>query len=363
MPDIAYYAPLKSPWHPVPSGEREMARNLIGAIGGGWPNGKVRLVSELRSHVANGSAQDQDAMFASAEAEVDRLVSQLQDSDIALWVTYHNYYKAPDLLGPRVSAALGVPYVIIEASRAQSRLTGPWARFAAASEAACNAADVIFYVIELDAFALKRDRTQMQSLVHLRPFLPSDRLPDETTRQAGQILTVGMFRGRDKLGSYEIIAQTLPHLRGDSWHLSIAGDGPARQDVEALMAPFGDRVTFLGQLDRPALDAMYQQASVFLWPGYNEAYGLVYLEAQAAGVPAVAQDRDGVRDVVLPAAYPSPEDGPAALAQMLQALLDDPEAARTRGQAARRNVAARHLIGAARETFWQAVQPLIERQT
>ena len=338
-----------------------MARNLILAIGDGWPHGAVKLVSELRTHVPNGCATAQNTMFESADAEVDRLISELRCTNISLWVTYHNYYKAPDLLGPRVSAALGVPYVIIEASRAKSRLTGPWARFAAASEAACNAADVIYYVIELDAFALKRDRMDAQSLIHLRPFLPTDQLPAETKRHPGQILTVGMFRGRDKLGSYRIIAETLTHLRGDHWHLSIAGDGPARADVEALMAPFHDRVTFLGQLDRSALDTVYQQASVFLWPGYNEAYGLVYLEAQAAGVPAVAQERSGVRDVVLPANYPSPDDGPAALAQMLQTLLDDPVAACTQGQMARENVAEHHLIGPARNTFWQAAQPLIER--
>src|SRR5258708_24281091 len=44
-----------------------------------------------------------------------------------LWFTYHLYYKAPDWLGPAVSEALGIPYVIAEASYAPKRAHGPWA--------------------------------------------------------------------------------------------------------------------------------------------------------------------------------------------------------------------------------------------
>ncbi len=352
MADIAFYAPLKSPHHPVPSGEREMARNLIMAIGQGLPDGNVRLVSELRSHVADGDSEMQTALFAAAEAEAARILADPASRELALWVTYHNYYKSPDLLGPGVSTALGIPYVIVEASRARSRLTGPWARFAAAAEAASDAASVIYYVTELDLLTLSRDQTDAQTLVHLRPFLPVDTLPEETVRMPGRILTVGMFRGRDKLESYRIIAKTLALLDTDDWQLDIAGDGPVRTEVEALVAPFGNKVRFLGQLDRPALDAAYRSASVFLWPGYNEAYGMVYLEAQAAGVPVVAQDRDGVRDVVAPADYPAPDEGGAGLARMLQRLLDDPAYCLKRGLAARDHVAGRHLLGSASAQFW-----------
>ena len=95
------------------------------------------------------------------------------------------------------------------------------------------------------------------------------------------MLTVGMMRHGDKLASYQILSEALAHLTGD-WHLNIAGDGPARRQVEALMAPFGQRVRFLGLLDRKELQRVYQQSSLLAWPGVNEAYGMIYLEAQAA---------------------------------------------------------------------------------
>ena len=58
----------------------------------------------------------------------------------SLWFTYHVYYKAPDWLGPAVSAALGIPYVIAEASYAEKRAGGPWAiGHEAAAEAIAHA--------------------------------------------------------------------------------------------------------------------------------------------------------------------------------------------------------------------------------
>ncbi|MCV2888445.1 glycosyltransferase family 4 protein [Ruegeria aquimaris] len=357
MARIAFYAPMKSPLSPVPSGDREMARNLMRMIGA--RGDRVDLVSEFRSHDKAGSEEIQARLRSEAEAEVARLAGALP-ADCALWVTYHNYYKAPDLIGPAVCAARGLPYVQIESTRATSRLTGPWAGFAQAAHDACDAARVIFYLTANDLITLKRERFGAQVLVELPPFLPLDKLPPEGPH-GGPILTVGMMRAGDKLTSYRLIAETLPLLDA-GWSLEIAGDGPARAEVEALMAPFGSRVRFLGQLDRAALQSAYDRASVFFWPGVNEAFGMVYLEAQAAGLPVVAQDRPGVRDVLLPGPpYPAPTEGAQALAMMLNRLLQDPALRRRTGAQARKRISDRHLVPAATDIFWQAVGPLLER--
>ena len=42
-----------------------------------------------------------------------------------LWFTYHLYHKAPDWLGPRIAGALGIPYVVAEASFAPKQAGGP----------------------------------------------------------------------------------------------------------------------------------------------------------------------------------------------------------------------------------------------
>lgn len=353
MTRIAFYAPMKSPNHPVPSGDREMARSIMAALEDEHRGTRVELISELRCYDGKGDPAIQDKLFATAEEEVSRLLS-LDRWDA--WVTYHSYYKAPDLLGPRIAKALGIPYLQIEATRAAKRFSGPWDRFARVADKSCDLADAIFYLTELDGEGLLPYQRQGQSIVHLRPFLLRETLPEPNMGHS--ILCVGMMRPGDKLASYRIVADALVNLPGD-WTCEIAGDGTARSEVEALFHPFGDRVRFLGQLDAEAIQKAYGRARVMLWPGVNEAFGMVYLEAQAAGVPVVAQDRPGVRDVV-PRSGLVPKSDPAMLANAVAKLLHDDELWQTRSQQAQYLIGERHLIGAARNTIWAVLEPLLE---
>ncbi|WP_428927589.1 glycosyltransferase family 4 protein [Marinibacterium sp. SX1] len=353
---IAFFAPLKAPNHPVPSGDREMARNLMGLLAA--RGDRVILASELRLRDGSGDLANQRRLAEAAAEEVARLDRELP-ADLGLWVSYHNYYKAPDLLGPEIARRRGVPYVLIEASRARKRLTGPWAGFAAAAEAASDAAAVIFHPTAHDRETLDRDRPPGQALAPLPPFLAASALPPAGRPVPGRLLAAGMMRPGDKMASYRLIAETLPALTHPDWHLHIAGDGPAGPAVRALFAPFGDRVRFLGQLDQADLQAAYGTADLFLWPGVNEAFGMVYVEAQAHGLPVVAQDRPGVRDVVTGPQPPVPA-GPAGMALRCNWLLADPARRQDAGLAARRAVAERHLAPAAARAFWSVVTPLLE---
>jgi glycosyltransferase involved in cell wall biosynthesis len=356
MGPIAFYAPLKSPYHPVPSGERQMARNLMQLLTreGDAPI----LVSELRSFDKRGDAAVQADLIAQAEAEIPALIAQGRAEGWTLWATYHSYYKAPDLLGPSVSVALGIPYVSFEATRANKRLGGPWDAFEQKAQVACDAADALFHFTERDAVALQDHLKQGQQLIHLPPFLAQAVLPVPAQPQAPIILVAGMMRKGDKLASYRIISEALRHLTGD-WQVEIAGDGPCHEEVATLMTPYGDRVRFLGQLNAAEMALAYARARVFFWPGVNEAFGMVYLEAQAHGVPVVAQERPGVQDVVAAEgliADPAPE----ALAVAVMSVLNDDETYRTRAQSARDLVQAHYLLTAARQTVWDVLNPLMK---
>jgi glycosyltransferase involved in cell wall biosynthesis len=350
MGNIAFYAPMKPPTHATPSGDRQMARALMAALGE-----RAELVSELRLYDGKGDAAIQAGLEQQAIDEAKRLIAK---GGWQAWVTYHNYYKAPDIIGPIVARALNIPYILIEATRSAKRLTGPWSRFAALAEAAINHADPVFYFTERDRVALEQMRPEKQRLVKLHPFLPRTDLPAPAPLTGKTILSVAMLRGGDKLDSFRIIADALPLLATPDWHLQIAGDGPARSEIETLFAPLAPRITFLGQLDRGGLDQAYHNADAFLWPGVNEAFGMVYLEAQAAGLPVVAQDRDGVRDVVLADGLVPTDHGPKALAQALDRLLGAPEERQTRGQKSRAFVAENHLLNTASETLWQHIKAL-----
>lgn len=338
---IAFYAPLKAPDHPTPSGDRAMARALLSVLG---EIGSVDLVSTLRSRDGLGDSDAQDAIFAAAEQEIARLSHSHWDA----WVTYHNYYKAPDLLGPAIARKLSIPYVIVEASRAKSRLTGPWARFAATAEAACDAADVILYMTQRDLPALASAKPPYQRLEQLRPFLDIAALPPaKRPTPDGPLLTVAMLREGDKMQSFKALAMA---MHRSNKRLIVLGDGPARARIVSLFAASSDRITFVGLATETEVQDAMREAGALVWPGVNEAFGMVYLEAQALGLRCIAEDRPGVRDVVGPTGYLCPPGDPAAFAAAIAAL--PPETPDTIADT--RAAMARHLRGGARAVLMRA---------
>lgn len=352
--NIAFYAPLKSPDHPVPSGDRTMARGLMSALRDIPSAPKVDLVSELRTRDGAGSEIEQRRIIKAAAFECDRILDSQNPGHWQIWMTYHNYYKAPDLVGPRVSKTLGIPYVLVEASRANKRLTGDWADFASRADQASDAADCIFYMTDRDYPSLADGKPEGQSLMRLDPFLNLRDLPPLPSVSPAEksMVAVGMLRTGDKLESYRVLAEALPFVQTANWTLKIIGDGPAAKDIRTLFAPFGAAVEFLGLLEPRQVAAELACARVFVWPGVNEAFGMVYLEAQAQGLRVIAQDRPGVRDVVGPNSLLVDPGDPAHFAQAIDLALHPTEswpadAARSREYVAKKHLrpSATHLLG------------------
>ena len=343
---VAFYAPLKSPDHRSPSGDRTMARLLMKALerAGFAPV----LASGSRSLDKAGHPEVQARIRQDALAEADRLVARYRSLPGAdrprLWFTYHVYYKAPDWIGPRVADALNIPYAIAEGSRAAKRAGGPWTLSHEGAEAALDRADAIFVMTAHDREALEAARPARQILVDLPPFLDPAEWPDTppsraTGTEAPRLLTVAMMRDGDKLASYRLLAASLTALRHRAWSLDIVGDGEARGEISRLFAPFGERVRFHGQVEsKAALRALYEGADLFAWPAVNEAYGMVLLEAQLFGCPVVAGAHGGVASVVDDGATGllTPPGDVDAFAQAVAALLADPERRRRYATAARR---------------------------
>ncbi len=309
---VAFYAPMKPPGHPTPSGDRRMARLFLDALekAGYFPE----IASDLRVRDGKGDQDTQVNLINRAVKEVERLTLLWGDAPPALWFTYHCYYKAPDLIGPVLTDRFGIPYVIAEASRAQKRLKGPWATFAHRAETAIDRADLLLAMTEHDRFALDRDAGKDQKIADFPPFLdPGNDPPPKTPSHTLRLLTVAMMRGEDKMASYRALADAVCGLDESDWHLTVIGDGPRRNEVEALFETCRNRITFTGSLtDTTLLRQYYEDADVFIWPGVNEAYGMVYLEAQTAGTAVVAEDWPGPRSVIGPSSAIIPRGDAAA---------------------------------------------------
>jgi teichuronic acid biosynthesis glycosyltransferase TuaC len=196
-------------------------------------------------------------------------------------------------------------------------------------------------------------------VVHLGTDLPSAQHPAERERREGgvrirgpaaaragtqSLVTVAHLVARkrhaDVLRALAVLSPRHPTLR-----YSVIGDGPERIALEGLAIRLGvaERVDFHGQLPPEQAVEQARRCTLFVMPSTEEAFGVAYIEAMAAGVPAI-----GCRG------EPGPEEIAAAgdgfllvppgdierLTQRIDELLSDPHRLREAGQRARATVAA-----------------------
>lgn len=109
--------------------------------------------------------------------------------------------------------------------------------------------------------------------------------------------------------------------------LVLIGDGPARDSLQALASELGiaERVTFTGGLPFDEIPRYLKAADLFGFASVTETQGLVTIEAMAAGLPIVAVDGSGTRDIVEQGkeGYLVDND-PDALAKGIDNMLSDP---------------------------------------
>lgn len=376
---IAFYAPMKAPGHPIPSGDRQMARLLWRALE--KAGHQLTLVSSFRSYDVSGCRVRQRRLAALGNRLADRLCDRYRHRDAArrpeLWFTYHLYHKAPDWLGPAVARALDLPYVVAEASSAPKQARGPWANGLAAANEAIAAADLVIALNRADTPGLAPLVVAPHRLVGLRPFIDAapylraaaDRARHraDLVRQLGLaqdrpvLLTAAMMRAGDKFSSYQLLARALEQIADRPWTLVVVGDGPARTDVMDAFAPVGGRVRWLGCVEEQALPAIYSAADLYLWPAVNEAYGLAFLEAQAAGLAVLAGRYGGVPDVVADGETGRlvPVGDAAAFARALARLLDEDERRRAMAAKAPSHVLRQHDLAPAATALAALLKPLV----
>lgn len=337
--NVAFYAPMKPPGDPTPSGDRRVARLIVDALRRGGAD--VALASRFRTY-DRGDPARQARLAALGERIAGRLVARYAALSAArrpsVWFTYHLYHKAPDHLGPAVAAALRIPYVVAEASHAPKQAAGPWAEGHRAAERAIRAAGRIYGFNPADRACLAPLVEGPHVLADLPPFIdtaPFRRSPAEraaarraTAAEFGfdpavpLLLTVAMMRDDQKLRSYAVLAAALAALGGRPWQLLLVGDGPAASRVRAMMGRFGDRVAFAGSREGEALMGAYASADIFVWPAVKEAFGMVFLEASAAGLAIAAGHAAGLAGIVDEGrtGLVSPAGDAAALAESLKRL-------------------------------------------
>ncbi|MGH7029982.1 MAG: glycosyltransferase family 4 protein [Stellaceae bacterium] len=323
------------------------------------------LAARFRSFEGRGDPLRQARLAAVGQALAERFLRRCgkrPETVPQLWFTYHLQHKAPDWLGPPVSGALGIPYVVAEASFAPKQAGGPWdAGHRAAADAIGRAAAVIG-LNPADRDCVLPLLADPARWVAIKPFLDAGsyhpRAPDR--RGPPRLIVVAMMRPGDKLASYRILGEALTRLTDLDWSLAVVGDGAARPEVARALAPLGARVFWTGALDPAALAQELAAADLCVWPAINEAFGMALLEAQASGLPVVAGACGGVGEIVASGAtglLVPPGDAAAFAAAARRLILDHDLRARL-AAAARRRVLDEHDLPAASRRLGAAIDVL-----
>jgi len=178
----------------------------------------------------------------------------------------------------------------------------------------------------------------ISSVIHNALPMPDEQAvrPDGAVRRLAYVGRLVRQKGVDVL----IAAMKLLGDRFPALNLAIAGDGDVRPALEAqaVQLGLGTRIVFVGTLSHDAVYPFLAEADLVVMPSRIESFGLVALEAAQMARPIVASAVDGLPEVIDDGqtGLLVPPDDPAALAQAIAALLDDPQRARALGAAARR---------------------------
>lgn len=165
-----------------------------------------------------------------------------------------------------------------------------------------------------------------------------------------QLLFVGrLVKVKSPVDLLDAFAMARKRMDGEAdLHLTIAGDGPQSNSVQQRIRQWGlrDQVECLGRVSHDEVQSlmkrnhMYVQHSKKTNSGEEEGLGVVFIEAQASGLPVVATQSGGIPDVVVngETGYLVPEGDTEAMADRVVHLARRPEMWEEMGRAGRRHV-------------------------
>ncbi len=148
-----------------------------------------------------------------------------------------------------------------------------------------------------------------------------------------------------------------------NWTFRIVGEGRAEWALKAAAENgIADKVTVCDAVDDQGLHRELERAHLAIMPSYNEAFGLAFAEAQAAGVPIVAYEAGSVPEVIENnvTGWLAPVRQVDQLANCIEKAIQDPEATYRAGLAGRERVERMFTWEKTAETILTGIKNLNE---
>ncbi len=171
-------------------------------------------------------------------------------------------------------------------------------------------------------------------------------------------LTVNFLHPRKRI---DLFLRAFAELKIENAVALVVGAGPENDALQSLARELkiADAVRFTGFIPDEQLPAFYGASDVYVHTCKNESFGLSVLEASAAGLPIVAVDEGGPREIVVAEETGLLVDAtPNALATAMRALADDAPRRKQMGEAGRKRAAANYSWERGAHDFLQVVNGL-----
>lgn len=349
---ICFYAPFKPLGHPNPSGDLIIATGLYDFLT--KRDHKLTTISSFRSRWIFWKPW----LFPQLILERFSARKHLRNFKPDIWLSYHCYYKSPDLLGPAICKKEKIPYIIFQGiystKRRRKFKTAPGFYL---NRNSLRKADHLFTNREVDHKNLLRIKPD-QKISYIKPGIFPNEFQFNTqarkkirkqwqTGETPVILSAAMFRPDVKTEGLSWLIRTLAALATDDipFKLVIAGDGSERDTLVKLADKhLPGRVLFTGKIMREKMSEFYSAGDFFAFPGIRESLGMVFLEAQSCGLPVVAFDNGGIPEVVQQnkTAFLTPPFVQEEFCSRIKQLLHNPEQRNSMGKAAAEYVREKH---------------------
>lgn len=309
---IALYEPREARIDPSPFPAHDPA-SLVESALVACGNDVARIPVQSLGEMPRGTARESEAVD-SAEAAwlVDYFRSAQRPPDI--WISSRLSRHAADPIGPTASAALGIPYLLVQpaipaAGDSSGEDTARLRRTLAQADAT-----IVFSSAQAEAFRqLFPERSE--SLIVVPPFIDVGPVGAMVRRRATfrtalalqhrlrqdvpWVIAAGPMATDAHLESWRVVARTAALGTTLDWQLIVAGVGPRRAAAEELFRASPRRLDrHVALATAEDLTAILVSGDIFLWPFADEELRSTVLEAQAAGLAVVAPRNSGMLDVV-----------------------------------------------------------------
>lgn len=373
--NIAFYAPIKPPDHHIPSGDRLIAQNIFKALDMSGANVELASRYIAYSKRPDETILEQKRLGAEEEAKslLDYYMSLEPASRPQIWVTYHPYCKAPDWIGPIISKALNIPYVTIEAAKTgQGGAEDFWKPWREEAQVGIRKADLHLVFKPSDEKYLFELLGSKEKLLQFNPFINAENIPlahpmpipHHWKKNTPVMITTGMMRKGKKLDNFHILANVLTDLDED-FNLIIVGGGPEENTIHQVFSRIdAKQIHWTGIVEHANVLRWMRSSDVFIWPGWKEPIGMVYLEAQLQELPVLAYESMGVPLVVSDnkTGLLAPEDDLQSLKNNTIKLLQNTSLRKTMGQNGRAKVLSNHGIKAASVRLAEVLSSLLKSE-